>query len=302
MKKTLFSLLGFCAILSSCSGIDALRELETYSDYVVCSYDNGTQTAYASDYAKYSVKGDLTTGYYMLTVEDVPLYDGAVFRSDTLSCLNQYFETTQADSEDSTTVRYTYFVKESSTYQSGDLNLNELRFGWLSTIAWMTGEAEDGRYSLWSLPPTVKAYANRNTVVGPNGTLYENAISPLYKVTFNTSASTVTVKAAGVKYPVDDTDPSKTVSIASLTWENLPIEYTDFGFTSSVAEFTPTITGKIGTTEIQSGDFTIKNFHLYFPADYDTQRYATFTLTQKSTGLQLKVTTYLDYYLNGITY
>lgn len=299
MKKYAVYLSGGLALLSAaaCKGIDPIHELGEYNDYVVCSYDNEQQTACAGDYARYRVKGDITTGYYTLTVEDIQLFDGDKLRSDTLSRLVQYFNDQNPDNPDDKTVRYTFFTQEASTRQQGDLKLNKLRFGWLSTQAWLTGEAFDGRYSLWSLPKSVRMYANETVVGGPGGEITENYLSPRYDMRFNTAASTVTFKATGVKYPVDIEDPGKTLSIASLTWADLPVKYTPTGFTISVDSFTPQITGKIGSTDIKEGDFKISNFDCTFGADYDSPRRVRFVMNQESTGLQLVVTTKLDYFI-----
>lgn len=298
MKKILCILAAAAAVLtSSCNKIDPVRDMAEYTDYVVCSYDNALQSAFASDYANFKIKGDMTTGLYTLVVGDVPLYEGSPLRTDTLSRLIQFMENKQPGNADTTKVRYMFFQKQPSTRQSGDLQLNKMRFGWLSTQAWFTAEAQDGRYSLWSLPQTVRTYANRNTISGPGGTIDEISLSPRYDVRLNTASSTVTFKATAVKYPVDVTDPSKTLSIASMTWENLPVKYTAGGFTAASAEFVPRITGKIGSTEIADGDFVISNFHCTFAADYGSPRTLSFVLYQKSTGLQLSIGTDLEYYL-----
>lgn len=298
MKKIFpLAIFGLSLLATSCSAIDPMREMADYEDYVVCSYDNVTQTAHATDYARYTIHGDMTSGLYRLVMANVPLYDGDIMRTDSLSNLLQFFETKVEGSDDTTTVRYTFFTKRPSTAQRGNLDLTDIRFSWLSSQAWVTATAVDGRYSLWSTPRSVRMYANQNDFAGPYGETSENSIAPRYDMTINTSASTVTVRATGVKYPVDVTDPNKTISISSLTWRDLPVRYTPTGFVASVREFAPEITGRIGQTDITPDDFVITNFDLTFNTDYGSTRRARFNLSQRSTGLTIVVSTYLDYHI-----
>lgn len=296
MKKFLLPMLAGAMALASCSKIDPVVELNKYDDYVVCAYDDELRTAWATDHCDITVKGDMTSSLYTVIVENVPLYEGAPLRSDTLSRMIQYFENTTPDGKEGD-IRYTLFRQETSTRQSGDLELSGMRLGWLSTQAWLTAKAANGKYTLWSVPRQVRMYANSNAVAGPNGTNTENAISPRYDMEINASAATASVRAVGVKYPVDVTDPSKTISISQLSWNDLPLRWNATGFTSTVAEFTPSITGKIGKNEIKPNDFVIRNFSLIFNADYDSPRRASFELHQLSTGLTLAITSTLDYHL-----
>lgn len=303
MKNLLFplSLLGAALGLGACSGVDPIREYESYEGYVVCSYDNEQRTAHVTENAKFAVKGDLTNGTFQLNIQNIPLFDGAPLRCDTVSRLIQYFETTQPDSDDTTSVRYAFFTLEQSSRQSGDLELGKMRFGWLSTQAWFTAETADGRYGLWSVPRSVRMHANTNAISGPYGETQENAISPRYDLEINATTMTAQMTATAVKYPVDVTDTKKTVSISSMTWKDMPMRPTAEGFTCSLEEFTPEITGKIGTTDIKPGDFVIRNFSLKFAANYEGERKASFELHQKSTGMTLAIGSRFDYYMRTNT-
>ena len=291
-KKLLLTIFAGAMMLGACKPIDPTIDLDEHTDCIVYSHDKETNTGVFTNYATIKVTGDMTSGLYALNFKDFKVADGETLRSATLSGLIQYMDDVTDQDGNLQEVHYTLFKQESSTKQAGDMDISNMQYSWLSTVFWLNMNALDGRYTIWTLPSKVQLYANKNFVKGPYGNNHENAITPRYDMTFNTLDHTVTIKASGVKYPVDVTDPSKSYYLRSLSWNNLPIELNEKGFTANVKEFSPTIDG---TTD----NFTITNFSMVYEVAYEGKREATFTLTDNTNGVKLVITTTLDYFMQA---
>lgn len=291
-KQLIFPLLACAAVLGACSEIDPTQKLNEYDDCVVYSHDTQTNTGVLTDYASIEVNGDMSTGYYSLEFEDFQLAKGETLRSAIVSGLVQFMDDVTDDQGNIQDINYTFFTQNEGSRQTGNMDISDMQFSWLSTIYWLTMKADNGRYAIWSLPSRVQMYANRNLIKGPYGDNNENAISPRYDMTFDVMNKTVTIKATGVKYPVDQTDPSKSLDFRSLTWSKIPVEFNEKGFTAHVDEFNPSVNGS-------DNEYTISNFNMVFETAYEGNRNATFTLTSKSTELQLTVVTYFDYFIES---
>lgn len=289
-KRLIYPLIAGAVFLGSCSSIDPTQKLNEYKDCIVYSHDTENNTGVLTDYASIEVNGDMSTGYYSLVFKDFKLAEGEMLRSTTVSGLVQFMDDVSDENGIMQEVHYTFFTQNEGSRQDGDMDISDMQFSWLSTIYWLTMKADEGRYAVWSLPSRVQMYANRNLIKGPYGDNNENAISPRYDMTFDVINKTVTLKASGVKYPVDSSDPSKSLDIRAMTWAKIPITLNEKGFDARVDEFKPTING---STE----EYTISNFNLKYETAYEGERTASFSLTSNTTGLKLYVVTHFDYFI-----
>lgn len=290
MKKYLLPLCAALLAATSCSKIDTQQDMNEYTDCIVYSADTQTGTGCLSDYASIKVTGDMATQYYALDFNDFQFYQGDRLRSARVGNLVQFVQDKTDDNGNLEDIYYFFFKQQQNTSVSGDFSVKDMRMGWLSTIYWLSFTSDDGRYQVWSLPRRVQMYANRNFIRGPHGNNDENAISPRYDMSFDVANSTVTIKGSGVKYPVDQTEPSKSLDFRQVTWPDLPAEFNDKGFTINVDEFIPTVNGS-------TDDYVITNFKASFEANYEGKRECSFSLTSRKTGLKLYVTSTFDYYM-----
>lgn len=289
MNYKLLTLLIAPLLFASCSSISTEAEMDSYKNCIVYSYDSATGTGCLSDFASIVVTGDFAAQRYRLDFTDFQLADGLPLRSAKMSNLTQYFMDETDSNGDLVDIHYTLFKQEPSATQSGDMVISDMYMGWLSTTYWLNFTADE-RYKVWSLPARVPLYANKNEVKSQYGNNYENAISPRYDMSINVADKSVTFKATGVKYPVDNFDTHKTWSLRSMNWENLPAQFTERGFKIEMAEFAPRVDGNTDT-------YVITNFVLTFDYSYEGTHQAAFSITNRSTGEHLYIITQLDYFL-----
>lgn len=290
MKKYLFPLFGAVVALASCSEIDTTEELNQYTDCVVYSHDTAANSGVLSDFASIDVSGDMATRYYQVGLNDFQLYAGAPLQSAEVTRLVQYMKDETDDQQNLVDIYYTFFQQNENTVIEGDMAIEDFHLGWLSTVYWLTFTADGGRYKVWSLPQRVQMYGNRNTINSNYGTREEKAISPRYDMSFNVQKSTVTIKATGVKYPVDINDPSKSLEFRSLQFSNIPIQCNEKGFTLSAETVDARIDGA-------DDEYVITNLSGTFEATFEGTHSIKFTLRSKTTGLVLGITTEFDYYI-----
>lgn len=289
MKKYILTLAAAAATLafSSCKKIDTIEELNHYDDCISYATDTITGAGVASDFGSITVLGDLATGMYSLKLNDFMLHAGEAAGSSTLSNLPQFMADVKNEQGEIVGADYFFFKYQKSTYKSGTMDVTDFRFGWLSSVYWLRFTA--GPCRVWAIPARQALYAVRNEVAsiypGPN---IEQAIHPKYTASINTAESTVTFKATGVKYPVDNTDPHKSIDIRSLEWPSLPIEFNEKGYTVSVDEFHPVIDGK-------TDEWVIRNFRAGIETDFDGKKYARFTMARTDGSLTLRVITDFSY-------
>lgn len=289
MNHKLLTLIAAPLLLASCSSISTEEQMANYSNCIVYSYDSATGSGVLSDFATITVTGDYATRYYKVEFADFQLAEGQPLRSASAGHLTQYMMDETDSDGNLVDIHYTLFKQEPSMVQSGDMELSEMYMGWLSTCYWLNFTANE-RYKVWSLPSRVPLYANKNEVKSQYGSNYENAISPRYDMTISAADRTVTLKATGVKYPVDNQDTHKTWSFRSLNWENLPAQFTERGIKVELPEFYPRVDGNVDT-------YLITNFTLTFDYSYEGTHQASFSIRNLATGESLYVTTTLDYFL-----
>ncbi len=281
MKKLYLIPLVSALILQSCKEIDPIEGLNDYKDCFSYSVDTVTGEGCVSDFASIAVKGDMTTSNFILEFKDFRLADGAAAGSATMSNLPQFMADVTNDKNEIIDVKYYFFKYQTSTRQSGSMEISDFRFGWLSTIYWLNFTS--GPYKVWSTPCRYNMYATYNKVDSPYGpSMIEQAIYPKYTVSHDATHQTVTIKASGVTYPLDETDPSKSLTFRSMEWNDLPVEYTAKGYEVNVDQFSPTIDG---TTD----QWIIKSFKADIAADFDGTKTVTFTLQKKDGSLSVRV-------------
>lgn len=290
MNKTLSLLTLACAglmLATSCKQIETIEELNDYKECFSYSVDTISGTGCVSDFASVKVKGDITSAMYMLEFNDFRLYEGAMLTSSTLSNLPQFMADIRNDKDEIIGAKYYFFKYQNSTRQSGTMEISDFRFGWLSSIFWLNFTS--GPYKVWSLPRRYSLYGVKTEVASPYpGPNVEQSINPKYTMSLNATKSEVSVKASLVKYPVDNTDPQKSLEFKSLEWPDLPVEFNANGYTINVAEFTPVVDGK-------TDEWIIQNFNATISADYDGPKTARFTMRRKDGSLTLRITTNFSY-------
>lgn len=291
IKKLLPLLAAPLLLFSSCSEISSEQELNKYSDCIVYSYDTATGTGHVSNFASIEVKGDMASGYYQLNFNDFQLADGATLQSGIISRLIQYMKDETDSDGNLQNVDYIFFKQQPDSRQSGTLDISDMYFGWLSTTYWLNFDADGGRYKVWSIPARIPVYANANTVNGPYGKNEENAISPRYDMSIDPARSTVAFKATGVKFPIDKTDPNKSWEFRQMNWSDIPVTFTERGFTMAVSEFNPRIDGS-------DTDYTIINFSGTFDYSFEGTHSVSYSIINNATGLRVHVTTKLDYFFD----
>lgn len=288
MKKLLLFLLPL-VIVGSCKPIDPIRELEEYKNVVVYSHNTQNNTGYASDFASITVKNDMTSGYFILGLNDFQLAENLPVRSSTINGLMQYLDEEFSESGEVTGYNYTFFSTKGQASYTGDMSVFDLRFGWLSTVYWGSFLSDGGRYRVWMLPRETRMYANRNNIVNMRGdVITENAIHPRYDLEFNVQAGTVTLRGEGIMLTYSQTT-HEFFDIRQLTLPDIPINYRASGFTAGAAKITPVVNGR-------TDEFELTNFDLRFDTDFDGQRVAEYTLRRISDNETVKVTSYFDYF------
>lgn len=290
MKKYLLPVCFAALALASCSEVDTTQDLDEYTDCVVYSHDTQTNSGCLSDYANIEITGDMATLYYQVALNDFKLADGAPLVSADVSRLVQFVKDETDDQQNLVDIYYYFFHQQDNSVVTGDMEVKDFHMGWLSTVYWLSFTSDNGRYKVWSLPRRVQLYGNRNTVQSKYGNTTENAISPRYDLSFDVQNSTITLKATGVKYPVDITDPSKSLEFRSAQWTDIPVTFTESGFKFSESEVSARFDGS-------DEEFYVTNMSGSFDSDYDGKRSMKFTLNNRKTGMLYVVTTEFDYYI-----
>lgn len=290
MKKLFLLLFPALMILGSCKPIDPVREMNEYKNVVVYSHDLNTNTGIATDYASVTVKGDFSSGYFMLGLNDFKLAENQPLRSSTVGNLIQYL----ADEKDATgnnvTYKYTYFKTQGMASYTGDLQVIDLKFGWLSTVYWGSFIGDGAQYKVWFLPRRIQTYANRNTIVNVRGdSIAEKAIHPRFDIELDVNSSTATFTASSITLPYSTSTGSQ-FNIREMVWPSLPIVYTPTGFTIQADSFRP-------RTAAGNDIYEITGLRCRFDADFDGERSVEYILTRLSDGEAIKVLSYFDYSL-----
>lgn len=292
MKLKLFLLpaavLGLLA--GACKPIDPVRDFAEYTDCVVYAYDSSTGTGVATDYAKITVKGDMTSGLFSLELADFKLTENGPVATATVGSMTQMLKDVTDSVNNTTQVLYTYFSKQGNASADGGFSVSDLKFGWLSSVYWAEFYANN-TIRVWSLPRTVETYAGRNDVINERGdSLLEQAIHPRYDFDINTSASTVSLHGSGITLPSSKDEAATAFVFRNLNWDNIPVSFNDRGFTAYKPEI------RFFSDE---GEFIVSDFVCSFDANYDGERKATYTIKSVATGETLSVTTRFEYYRKG---
>ncbi len=290
MKRLLLLLPLVALLLGSCKPIDPVREMNEYKNVVVYSHDLNNNTGIATDYASITVKGDFSSGYYMLELNDFKLAENQPLRSSTVGSLIQYLADEKDPNGIDTQYKYTYFETKGVASYSGDLQVINLKFGWLSTVYWGSFIGDGAQYQVWMLPRRVQTYANRNTIVNVRGdSIPEKAIHPRFDIEFDVNSSTATFTASSITLPYSASTGSQ-FNIRDFVWPSLPIVYNAKGFTIDVPVFRP-------RTAAGNDLYEITDLHCSFEADYDGERSVEYNLTRLSDGETIHVLSYFDYFL-----
>ncbi|MBD5425825.1 MAG: hypothetical protein HDR45_06495 [Bacteroides sp.] len=293
MKKLFATLLPALFLMVSCQPIDPVREMEEYTDVVVYSHDVYTQSGYASDCASLKVKGDYSTGYFLLELNDFKLAENMPLKSSTVGNLIQYLDENKNSSNEIIGYNYTYFKTEGIASYTGDLQVIDLKFGWLSSIFWGSFISDAAQYKVWFVPRKVQMYANRNTIINLRGdSIAEKAIRPRFDLEFDVDKQTASISASAVTLPVS-TSTGEQFDIRSMTWPSLPLVYNEKGFTIDVASFHP-------TTDGVSDKYIITDFRCNFEVSYDGTRTIDYTLTRVADNVAIHVTSQFDYFRQNI--
>jgi hypothetical protein len=246
----------------SCSSIDAVNEVRSYSNCFTYVYDNVTGTDHIDTNASYRVLGDWSTYTYVIEVNNLSVTDGGTLRSGRLSNLSQYWDT---DSN------YVFMMQRSTTYQSGDLDITELRWGEIGNY-WLTFNTDDDRYTANVVPRNYNLVADTTIVSTKRGIFVEAAIEPTYHVTLDPDTKTATFTAVGPKFPTAANDVKSTIFFSEMEWRNLPVTFTTTGYTIDVDSFVPYIDGEL------SSEYTITNFHADIDLTYEGAKVCTYRL------------------------
>lgn len=286
MKKLLlYPLLILAALLASCSAIDPIDEKAEYTNCVVYSVDTLTNVGLATDYATIKVLADLSTMLFQVSFSDVKLLTDSAEQDFTVKGLTQYLKDVTA-SDGTVEYLYTFFTYAGSPYSTG-FTPRDFRFGWLSTVYWTTFAC--GPCRVWSLPKKLQTYANKNTIINAHeDEFYENAIHPRYDLTLDVENQTVSISGRGIVFPTTNQATGNIEIRNQYNLNDLKINYTYKGFTSTAAEIWPVVDG-------ETGKYKITDFYLNFDADYDDEHEMSYTLTDTSTGNSVKITTQLGY-------
>lgn len=289
MKKLFASLLPALFMLASCQPIDPVREMNSYQDVVVYSHDIFSDTGVATDCASMKVKGDFSSGYFLLELNDFKLAEHLPLKSSTVSGLIQYLDENKNSSGDVTGYNYTYFKAEGVASYTGDLQVMDLKFGWLSTVFWGSFLSDGAQYKVWFVPRKVQMYANSNKIINMRGDeIPEKAIRPRFDMEFDIAAQTATFTASAVTLPVS-TSTGEQFDIRNMTWPSLPLVYNEKGFTINVDRFSP-------VTDGSSDKFVVSDFRCNFEVDYDGKRTIEYTLTRVADNVAIRVTSNMDYF------
>lgn len=269
MKKNLILL---CAALSlaSCTTVNYKEDLDTFKDCVTYVEDSSTGTVWVSNTATVKTIYDYYYEAYTVEMKDLQLYDGATLADATWQNLYQYFQETSTDDD---TPLYYFFRQEGSTRSGGDIEVSGMRYGFLSNTYWMSFNAQEERYRVWSMPRVRTIYASRNTINCGGIRLEENAIQPAWRFKLDPAAGTVTIDAKDVHLRQDENDPNKTLVLRELLLPAIPVTFTARGFEFEVTgPLIPTVNGQTAP------QYEINNFRGQIAFDYEGAKTLTYDI------------------------
>ncbi len=283
MKKLLIISALAIAALSSCKPIDPIEEKNEYTDVVVYSQDTITSENDVTDYASIKVLCDNSSQLFQLTFSNIKL-PNANPQTVTVRGLSQYLKDVTNNGQ--TDYLYTFFKTDGPAYTDG-LSIQNLRFGWLSTVYWCTFAT--GQNRVWMLPNKIQTYANKNTIFNIRGdAFHENAIHPRYDFTINTAKKTVTILGRGITFQTQNDGKNNIEFRNQFSLENIPMEFNPKGFKAKAASIDP-------VTDGERGKYKITDFYLEFDADYDGIHEARYTLTKVSSGESFNIISTFGY-------
>ncbi len=276
MKLNLSSILLPAALLmlsAGCKKYDYTQNLENYHDNIVFVEDKVTGSTFLSNEGQIKVQGDLAAYSYILKLNNFQLYAGAPLRSATISNLTQYYQEKGESEEDKYTPLYYLFRQEAFTRTAGDMDVTDMRYGYLSGTYWLSF-GSDGRYNVWATPRARTLYANYNLTQSPvaAGFCVEDALHPGYKFTVDPERRTITVKGNGVKLRQDETDPSKTLEFRTFEWVDIPVDFSSTGYSFYVDELIPNVNGEAAP------EFKITNLRGEIAFDYEGRKAVTYKI------------------------
>ncbi|MDE6512862.1 MAG: hypothetical protein K2L05_01600 [Muribaculaceae bacterium] len=290
MKKLFLLLFPALMLLGSCKPIDPVVKMNEYNNVVVYSHDLISNTGIATDYASITVKGDYSSGYYLLGLNDFKLAEGQPLRSSTVGNLIQYLADENDANGNEVKYNYAYFQTKGIASYTGDLQVIDLKFGWLSSVYWGSFVGDGYQYQVWFLPRRIQTYANKNTIVNVRGdSIVEKAIHPRFDIELDVESSTATFTASSITLPYSTSTGSQ-FNIREMVWPSLPIVYTPTGFTIAADSFRP-------RTAAGNDLYEITGLRCSFEADFDGVRSVEYTLTRLSDGEAVHVLSYFDYFL-----
>lgn len=274
MKHLLRLILPVAALATvSCTKYDYKQELEKYTDNVFFVADRIAGQTHVSTHGEIRVEGDLASQSYIVKIDNVQLSDGAPLRSASVSNLLQFYKEKGESEEDKLIPLYFYFPQSSTTRTSGDLDVSNMRYCYITNSFWISF-ASDSRYDIWGTPRVRSLYANYNRTQSPvsAGYIVENSLCPSYKFTLNVEQKTVTIVGNGVKLRQDAQDPSKSLDFKTMELRDIPIEFSSTGYAFFVNELIPIINGD------PAPQHTITNFQAEIAFDYDGKKTFTYKI------------------------
>lgn len=273
MKRILYSLLPAAALLlSSCSKIDYVQKLDSFSDNIFFVEDQMTGSTHVSNEGTIKVEGDLASYSYTVKINNVQLAEGFPLASATVSNLQQYYQEKGESEEDKQIALYFFFRQENFTRTDGTLDVTNMRYCYLTGTYWLSF-ISDGRYNVWSTPRVRNLYATSTRTQSPvsAGFHVEDALKPAYKFTVDVEKSTVTVKATGVKLKQDD-NAEHTIEFLTMEWRDIPVAFSSSGYSFLVDELVPIINGEAAP------QYKISNLRGEIAFDYEGTKTVTYKI------------------------
>lgn len=268
MKRLISLLIPLTAIvLASCSKIDYNQDLEHYNDNIFYVYNTLTGESHLSGHGDITITGDLASQTYAVNIGNVELTPDSPTMSCKVSNLLQLYKPKGESEEDKYLPLYFYFKQNGSTYTKGDLDVTSMEYRYLTGTYWLSF-ISDTYYSVWSTPRVRTLYALTTSVVSPlsAGIRTESALEPGYKFTVDIDNKTVSVKAQGVVFPQSEKDVQLSLRFQSMEWKNIPIEFSESGYSFYVQELIPVINGK------EAPEHTISELYGEIAFDYDGKK------------------------------
>lgn len=274
MKHLLRFFLPLAALVAtSCTKYDYTQDLDKFNDNVFFVSDLVNGTTHLSTHGTIEVKGDLATQGYIVQIDNVQLTADAPLQSATVSNLIQFYKEKGESEEDKLIPLYFFFPQSSSTRTSGDLDVTNMRYCYLSKNFWLSFKS-DNRYEVWATPRVRNLYANYNRTQSPisAGYIVENALCPVYKFTLDVEKRTVTVVGQGVRLRQDASDASKSLAFRTLELRDIPVEFSPTGYAFFVNEIIPIADGK------EAPQYKITNLQAEIAFDYEGKKTFTYKI------------------------